>query len=148
MIESIASLLSTGRRNCPAESKREREEHRVIAPCGIDCSKCDLRNVPFSEEAAGRVMTWFHEKGWLKPGEGVEEILTKRMYCEGCRGSREVHWSPSCAILGCCVDTKGLEYCYECSGFPCNELLERSHKSERYAEALGRLREMASCSSG
>lgn len=43
--------------------------------------------------------------------------------CGKCRGDLEVHWSPDCRFLPCATD-KGLQYCSECDGFPCEKLEE------------------------
>ena len=87
-------------------------------------------------------MSWFKEMGWLEQDEGVPEILERSMYCKGCHGDRAVHWSADCLILKCCVDEKGLEFCYQCDEFTCGRLEEWSKGSESYTAALNRLREM------
>jgi len=117
-------------------------EGQLIGVCGLDCGDCDLRKAPTDAEAAERVVAWFREEGWLQTGEGMSEVIERSMYCKGCRGDRSVHWSPDCWILQCCVDEKGLEFCYECDVFPCERLEKRAGESPRYAEALNRLRQM------
>jgi hypothetical protein len=110
-----------------------------IAACGLDCQTCEIRRVPFDAEAAKSVVVWFRDMGWLNEGEGVTEILARRMYCQGCHGDRRLHWSPDCWILQCCVDNKGLSNCAECEAFPCDRLREWSTQNDGYAEALQRL---------
>lgn len=114
----------------------------MIAACGLDCGKCDIRLVPSDAIAAARIVSWFKEMGWLEEGEGVPEIIERSMYCKGCHGDRAVHWSADCWILKCCVDEKGLKYCFECDAFPCGRLEEWSKGNESYTAALNRLREM------
>jgi hypothetical protein len=114
----------------------------LIAACGIDCAGCDFRKVPTDAGAAGRIVAWFKKQGWLAQDEGVAEIIERSMYCKGCRGDRAVHWSPNCWILQCCVDGKGLEYCYQCEAFPCDRLEEWATQSPKYEAALGRLERM------
>jgi hypothetical protein len=114
----------------------------MIAVCGLDCGGCDIRLVPTEAPAAERVVAWFHEMGWLQAGEGVAEVLERRMYCQGCHGDRSLHWSANCWILQCCVDEKGLEHCHECPTFPCERLSEWAEGSDRYTRALGRLQQM------
>jgi hypothetical protein len=89
-----------------------------IAVCGLDCSGCDICRVPSDAAAAQRVVDWFRDQGWLAQDEGVTEIIQRAMYCKGCRGDRSVHWSPDCWILRCCVDEKGLEFCYQSEESP------------------------------
>ncbi len=112
---------------------------QMIAVCGIDCGSCDIRNAPSDPKAAERLVSWFKDQGWLKEGEGIDEVIARSMYCMGCRGDRSVHWSSECWILRCCVDDKGLEYCYECEDFPCLRLKEWAKGSAGYTEALARL---------
>lgn len=114
----------------------------LVAVCGLDCGSCDIRLVPTDPEAAGRVVAWFRDMGWLEENEGVAEIIKRSMYCKGCRGDRSVHWSADCWILNCCVDEKGLSFCYECDDFPCEQLIEWGNQSANYGEALGRLQAM------
>ena len=114
----------------------------LIAACGLSCGDCDIRLVPFDAEAVQRVIAWFHQKGWLKQGEGVTEILERKMYCMGCHGDRSLHWSPDCWILKCCVDDKRHEFCYKCVSFPCERLSEWAKQSDDYSQALQRLKKM------
>ncbi len=111
----------------------------LIAACGLDCTGCDIRRVPFEAEAAGRVVAWFKEEGWLKQDEGISEVIDRSMYCQGCRGSRAVHWTPDCWILKCCVDEQGLDDCGQCARFPCPRLADRAAGSSRYAKGWARL---------
>jgi hypothetical protein len=113
----------------------------MLAVCGLDCGSCDIRKAPSDPEAARRIVAWFKQEGWLKENEGVKEVIERRMYCEGCREDRSIHWSPDCWILKCCVDEKGHDFCYECEVFPCERLSERSKQNNQYTEALDRLKE-------
>lgn len=115
---------------------------RLIAVCGLDCTDCDIRKIPTDDDAAQRMVGWFRSMGWLKEDEGVAEIIERSMYCQGCRGDRSVHWDAECGLLTCCVDDKGLDYCYECDDFVCDQLNEWVQQEARYAEALKRLRSM------
>ena len=110
-----------------------------MAVCGLDCAGCDIRKVPTDTAAAQRVLEWFRSMDWLQEGEGVPEIIERRMYCCGCHGDRTLHWSADCWILQCCVDEKGLSFCYECESFPCARLVEWSTQNAGYTKALERL---------
>jgi len=120
----------------------EETTNQMIAVCGLDCENCDIRKVPTDAEAAQRIVAWFKEMGWLKESEGVAEVIERAMYCRGCRGDRSVHWSADCWILQCCVDDKGLAFCYECEVFPCGQLSEWAKENTSYTQALARLRQM------
>lgn len=118
------------------------DEHVEIAACGLECGPCPLRRMPFDEEAAERVLSWFRKEGWLEEGEGLEEAIQRSMYCKGCHGDRTTHWSADCWILKCCVDDKGLDNCSECDTFPCEPLVEWSWQNDSYGKALQNLRKM------
>jgi len=107
----------------------------VIGACGILCDECDIHRATEDTRLAREIAARFEEK--LGEPVRVEEIR-----CEGCRGDRGSHWSPDCWILECCVDDRGLEYCYECESFPCQRLAERASTSPRYGAALERLKRM------
>jgi hypothetical protein len=112
----------------------------MITPCGLDCSQCAIRQIPIDAKQAKEVIVWFKDMGWLKQEEGIKEAIEKKMYCKGCRSDRtDVHWTPDCFILECCIDKKGLEFCYECNEFPCKRLLEWSEQGSRYKNALKNL---------
>jgi len=113
-----------------------------IAVCGLDCGSCDIRQVPVDPNAARKVIAWFKEMGWHKEGEDIQSVVDKAPYCRGCRGDRAVHWSSNYWISKCCVDDKGLEFCYECTCFPCNRIVEWSEGSERYWRALEFLKKL------
>ncbi len=115
---------------------------RLVAACGLDCTECDIRRVPFDDAVAQRAVAWFHDMGWLDETEGVAEILERNMYCQGCHGDRSVHWSADCWILQCCVDDKESWHCSECGDFPCVRLEERADQNEGYGAALAHLRRM------
>jgi hypothetical protein len=116
--------------------------NELTAACGLDCGACDILRVTTDAEAAQRVLAWLREREWLREDEGVADIIRRSMYCEGCRSDRELHWSPDCWILNCCVDGKGLEFCCQCDAFPCGPLSEWARGSGRHARALDRLHRM------
>lgn len=115
-----------------------------IAACGLNCETCEIRLAPFDTQAAEVVIKWFKSQGWLSGEEGMPEVIERKMYCKGCLGDREIHWSPDCWILSCCVDQHGLSNCSECPDFPCDRLIEWSTQDKSYQEALERLRQAQS----
>jgi hypothetical protein len=118
------------------------EERAMMAVCGLDCGGCEIRLAPTDARAAEQVVAWFQEMGWLQADEGIDEALERDMYCQGCHGDRTAHWSADCWILQCCVDEKGLSFCYECPSFPCEPLRGWAKENEAYARALRRLQEV------
>jgi len=112
-----------------------KQENQMIAVCGLDCSGCDILQATNDPKIAQGIVDWFKR-------ERNEEVKVKDVHCLGCRGDRTKHWSPDCWILQCCVDKKGLEFCYECEDFPCEKLVEWSKTNKGYGQALNRLKEM------
>jgi hypothetical protein len=106
-----------------------------IAACGLNCTACDILRATSNAELAHRIAGLFkeHEAAEIRPDD---------VRCLGCKGDRAQHWSANCWILKCCVDKKGLQFCYECQGFPCDRLSEWGKEDSRYEEALSRLRGM------
>jgi hypothetical protein len=112
-----------------------KEKYKMIAACGIICNLCDMRHAPNDPELAKEIADWFKK-------ELNKEVKPEDIKCSWCKGDRGEHWSPDCWILQCCVDKKGLEFCYECDEFPCEKLIEWSKENEWYTKALMRLKKM------
>jgi len=110
-------------------------EKQMIAVCGLNCSECDIFQASSNRELAQQIVDWFKK-------ERDTEVKIEDIRCLGCRGDRAKHWSPDCWILKCCVDEKGLEYCFQCGDFQCEKLKEWAEENKSYGEALYRLEEM------
>jgi len=113
---------------------------RWLAACGLNCETCEIRLAPHDPVAAESVLNWFKSQGWLTQDEGISEVIERKMYCTGCHGSRETHWSSDCWILVCCVDEHALNNCSECKDFPCGRLVEWSQGDASYHKALATLK--------
>ncbi|MFN2299399.1 MAG: DUF3795 domain-containing protein [Anaerolineales bacterium] len=122
-------------------------DERIIAVCGMDCTACPIRTADIKKESAESLIGWWKGEGWVKEGEGVEDLMKRGPYCRGCRGDRKVHWSADCWILACAVDQKGLAHCSECAEFPCAKLTEWSKAEEMNAKAFDRLVQIKSAAS-
>ena len=114
-------------------------EPEMMAACGLDCGTCEIRLAPHDEQAARVVVDWFRGQGWLRPDEGMEQVLARKMYCCGCLGDRSTHWSADCWILACCVDARGLADCSGCPEFACDRLVAWAAQNASYGAALKRL---------
>ena len=104
-----------------------------IAVCGLMCDSCEMKEATTNKEVAQMMADWFKENR-------NEIIPLEDFRCDGCHGSRELHWSPDCWILLCCVDEKGNDNCSQCVTFPCEKLEEWAAQNDRYTEALERLK--------
>lgn len=116
----------------------------MMGACGLICEQCEIMLAPTDASAAEVVIKWFKEQGWLSESEGMAEVMARRMYCRGCLGTRETHWSSDCWILQCCVDQRGHSNCSECELFACDRLVDWAKQNEGYSTALARLRELRS----
>ena len=114
----------------------------MMAVCGLDCETCEIRLAPADPAAAQAVVDWFRREGWLSDDEGMPEVIEREMYCTGCLGDRDTHWSADCWILACCVDRRGLGNCSECEDFACDRLVQWARQNAGYGAALARLREL------
>jgi hypothetical protein len=112
----------------------------MMAACGLDCGSCEIRLAPTDPAAARVVVDWFRQQGWLSADEGMAEVIERKMYCHGCLGDRDIHWSADCWILACCVDQRGHDNCSQCEAFACDRLVEWAQHNDGYRAALGRLR--------
>ncbi len=112
-----------------------KQENQMIAVCGLVCGGCDILEATNDPKVAQGIADCFKK-------ERNEQVKIEDIHCSGCKGDRSEHWSPDCWILQCCVDKKGLEFCYECDDFPCEKLERWAKSNKRYGEALTRLREM------
>ncbi len=98
-----------------------------FTPCGLDCHGCPIR-LRTDEE-----LDYWRQRN----------VDTEKIRCDGCRSDRTGnHWAPECKILQCCVYEKALEFCAQCSDFPCGSLKEWGQEYEHHSDAVERLREM------
>lgn len=109
--------------------------HSMIAPCGIDCSACDIHRAKDNPELMAEVLDWFKT-------ERKKEFSAEQIRCDGCLGERSRHWSPECWILRCVVEEHHHESCSECEEFPCERLEKWGRSSAGYSKALARLKAM------
>ncbi|MBN1659481.1 MAG: DUF3795 domain-containing protein [Anaerolineae bacterium] len=114
----------------------------MMAACGLDCGTCEIRLAPTDPAAARVVVDWFRRQGWLAEGEGMAQVIERKMFCTGCLGDRATHWSADCWILACCVDRRGHRNCTQCEEFACDRLVEWAAQNESYTAALARLRQL------
>ncbi len=110
----------------------------MIAVCGLECHKCDIRKATTDPKMTRSIADWFKK-------ERNEDVKLEDIRCLGCKGDRAEHWSSDCWILQCCVDKKGQEFCCRCNEFPCDRLVQWSKQCERYGNALDRLKRMKEC---
>lgn len=95
------------------------ERVRLVAPCGIDCGICELYICKDNQQ----LMEYLLSKG----------ISRAKLPCVGCRDLQG-----NCPVIGsqcasyACVTKKNVEFCFQCSDFPCSKL----HPSADRADVL------------
>jgi hypothetical protein len=93
------------------------------APCGIDCFNCEVFESNLTEENRARFSAAF-------------KLAPEAVACKGCRasGGCRLHWG-KCDTLDCVKD-KGIEFCHECTEFPCAMLCPSAESAQRYPHNL------------
>ncbi|HKM17326.1 MAG: DUF3795 domain-containing protein [Firmicutes bacterium] len=110
-------------------------EKLELAACGIDCNECDIYKAAFDRKAAESLARWFKRQGWIGKDEGVEAIMQKAPYCNGCWNKTGVHWCSDCHLLKCC-EGRQFNHCGECGGFPCDEYKKWVGDYEHHKQAM------------
>jgi len=91
-----------------------------IGYCGNYCRTChwytDVLRTP-AKQLLNLVKAHFEVEGWIDSKETIKglEILSKSACAFNCKGGSG--WS-GCPVRKCCIE-KGIEFCFECSEFPC-----------------------------
>jgi hypothetical protein len=95
------------------------ERLKLVAPCGIDCGICEL----YTCRDDARLFSALTARG----------IPADTLPCDGCRaiGGNCPVISEQCETHGCVAEKK-VEFCFECSEFPCTKL----HPSSKRAAVL------------
>lgn len=113
----------------------------TLAACGLDCAAYDLYNAAKDPKAAEALVGWFRHRGWIGMDEGAEAIQRKAPFCKGCRNRDFTPWCGNCGLRVCC-EKRGLAYCGECAGFPCEAYREWTVGMEHHQRAMERLLKM------
>ena len=85
------------------------ERIQLVAPCGIDCGVCELHLCEDDQQ----LLAYLVSKG----------IPESKLPCSGCRNIQG-----NCPVIGSqcasytCVTGKSVEFCSQCSDFPCSKL--------------------------
>jgi len=98
----------------------QEEDIRLVAPCGLYCGGCPIFRASSDSALAER----------LSPTLGIPP---ERVKCLGCRpekGHIIVMGEPVCPTYECCIEQKGLQFCYQCQDFPCLKLAPCADKAE------------------
>jgi len=98
------------------------------AVCGIDCFNCELYYT--------NIDSFFETMPEDRKTALVSRGMTKeKMLCKGCRISGCTMIAGKCETLEC-VKLKKLDFCFECSDFPCSKLQPLAEGADRYPHNL------------
>lgn len=124
------------------ESEKSREAKRnEVGYCGCYCRTCHWYSDALRKPAAqllDLVKANFEVAGWInaKGGNSKEtlkglEILSKSACAFNCKGGSG--WT-GCPVRECC-STKEVDFCFECTEFPCDTWDEKGKHSNVFNEA-------------
>jgi len=124
------------------ESEKVREARKnEIAYCGDYCRTCHWYNNALTKPAtqlSDLVKKHFEVAGWIneKGGSCAEtikglKILSKSVCAFNCKGGSG--WS-GCPVRKCCI-AKGVDFCFECSEFPCVNWDEKGKHANVFTKA-------------
>jgi len=91
---------------------------KLTAPCGIDCFNCEMFEDNITEEM----------QRFLAQYKKVDPSTIK---CHGCRVSGCLLLPGECPTRQCAA-AKGVEFCHQCSEFPCTKLQPCLDGGDRY----------------
>lgn len=95
----------------------KRELLEAIAPCGLDCMDCPVHESNITDELRQRIAA-------------LSGKLPEDVACHGCRSDRRAPLCPKdCATLDCSRG-KGVDFCFECDQFPCENLHPASDQAQ------------------
>jgi predicted RNA-binding Zn-ribbon protein involved in translation (DUF1610 family) len=91
------------------KNKHRKADKREAAVCGLFCPSCTLFIGTHEDPRRLEVMA----AAFNQPVESLK--------CDGCRAERRNMFCSSCKLVQC-ASGKGLDFCGQCSEYPCDEL--------------------------
>ncbi len=99
------------------------EKLQLVSPCGYCCLSCP------AYEKSRCTNDIAIQKEAKRANLPVDEFL--KYMCRGCRPKQgRPHGDILCQTYDCCVNVKGLDFCYQCQDFPCLKLAPISEGAE------------------
>ncbi|MCX7711202.1 MAG: DUF3795 domain-containing protein [Clostridia bacterium] len=95
----------------------------LTAPCGLDCFNCELYEENLDEVKRKKFAEAF-------------SLSEEKVACKGCRaqGGCRLHWG-NCDMLDC-VKEKNVDFCFQCSEFPCSMYTPCVDGADRYTHNI------------
>jgi hypothetical protein len=90
--------------------------HRALqGRCGIFCGDCEI----YIAYSTGN--TEAQERIAKELSSADRTVSVEQIKCLGCKGTVASVWRSGCK-LRLCAEDNGLEFCYQCRDYPCDEL--------------------------
>ena len=115
------------------DNKKSEDKKSLCAICGLFCGACTLYI------------------GTREDPERIKDISkrlkteTEEWECDGCRTDRLCYYCRNVCYMKPCATEKGIDFCYECEEYPCDEIRkfqeERPHRIELW-EAQERIKKV------
>lgn len=101
-------------------------KEKIVAPCGIDCFNCEMYEDNVTDEFQTRLSE-------------ITKIPKEKITCKGCTEGNiclllEMQ-GKSCKTLDC-VKQKGVDYCFNCSDFPCKYLMPLADGAGKFPQNI------------
>ncbi len=125
---------------------------KTLAPCGLNCAKCqayaegDIRHHATElKRLLGSFDTYAERFSRFLPVfknyPAFKELLAQfsRANCNGCRQGDCKY--PNCGVAKCYKD-KGVDFCFQCSEFPCEKSNFDPNLYERWIKMNNRMKEL------
>lgn len=85
---------------------------QMTSPCGLDCFNCPMYLAKDNQGLRAKIAQ----------NLGISQ---EKVFCQGCRSEKGtiafLNMSEPCSVYQC-IKKKGIDFCYECSDFPCDHL--------------------------
>jgi hypothetical protein len=102
----------------------------LVTVCGLYCGKCAIYDGSIGDTAkklsellkshglTRETMAMIPGVDWYDDFENGLNWCQETVKCGGCRS--DMRFNPMCELHKCCVQEKGLDFCFECDQFPCD----------------------------
>jgi hypothetical protein len=98
------------------------EKLQLVSPCGYCCLSCAAYEHSICTDEVAI------QKEARRANLPVDKL---RGMCAGCRPKQgRPHMNMLCQTYDCCVNRKGLDFCFQCEDFPCLKLAPISDMAE------------------
>lgn len=124
----------------------------VLAPCGLNCTKClafthgeikntasELQQLLGSFDNYAKRFSDFNSVFENYPSfKALLEYFTQAT-CKGCRNGDCIH--PNCGVISCYKE-KGIDFCFQCNEYPCEKTNFDPNLRERWIKMNDRMKQI------